>query len=74
MDPTINKTALKLLEYAREYRKLNKEKISKTTSKYYENHRKVIICECGTEIVEKGKATHLKTKKHTNRLAELSAI
>ena len=74
MDPSIHKTALKLLEYAREYRKLNKEKISKTTTKYYANHRKVITCECGTVIVEKGKALHLKTKKHTNRLAELSVI
>lgn len=64
----------KIAKQRKEYRQANKEKIKKyrqdNKDKIAENARKNIECECGAIYQHLGKSRHLKTKKHTNWLAE----
>ena len=61
-----------ILEYHKEYRENNKDKIAeydkeyreKNKDKIEEKRKKIVICECGSEVRKSGLLAHKKTAKH----------
>ncbi len=51
-----------ILEKCKNYRQANKEKITA-------HLKELITCECGSSVSKRNKASHLKTKKHTDFMA-----
>ncbi len=46
-----------------------KEKRAITKKKYYEEHKCVVICECGCQMSNYGMSKHLKSNKHVMMMA-----
>jgi hypothetical protein len=63
----------KIKEYKKEYREQNANKIKKQKKEYYEKNaekiKKLIICECGCEIMKKHLKRHQQTAKHINLIS-----
>jgi len=51
-------------EQAKEYYEQNQKRLCAKSKEFYEKTKKVITCECGSEIFQLGKSHHIKTKKH----------
>ena len=55
-------------ETRKKYLEVNKVNIKERRKKYNEEHKQIIICECGSSFQIDGKARHEQSKKHLNFL------
>ena len=63
-----NKDTIK--EYNKKYYQEHKEHLN-DISKTYDSKREMWKCECGVNILKRGKKIHLTSKKHINKMSQV---